>query len=196
MRTVARLLLIALIAIAASLMSVGAASAQSVRTTDARGDVYAMSMDSDSDELTQTNNVAHDIAAVTITHGKYNVRLRMVGSDLRKWSGLMQYAVRTGKGVRVVNQYLGTTRYWQTSLIENAMGDRVPCRGARQSVDRSTEVARVVIPRRCLMRPASIKVAAYTLGIGADGSKIFVDDGLVDGDPGYGAAFTRWLTRN
>lgn len=191
-----RLLLVALVATAASLTSIGAASAQSVRTTDARGDVYAISMDSDSDELSATNNVAHDIAAVTVTHGKHNVRLRMVGTDLRKWSGLMQYIVRTGKGVRVVNQYLGTTRYWQTSLIENAVGDRVPCRGARQSVDRSTEVARVVIPRRCLMRPASIKVAAFTVGIGADGSRIFVDDGLADGDPGYSATYTRWLTRN
>lgn len=196
MRTVARLLLIALTAIAASLMGVGAASAQITKTTDAEGDVYAISIDDETEDFGPSSNVSNDIASLQVTHAPKQVRLRLTGTDLRKSSGMVQYYIRTGSGPRWLYQSLGAAADLPRFIITNDNGRPIRCRGVEHSVNRETEVARVAIPRYCLNRPQAIKLAAFTVGFNSKGTEFFVDDALTEGMPQNDEpGFTPWIKR-
>lgn len=193
MRPVARLLLIALTALAASLMGLGAASAQITKTTDAEGDVYSIRIDDDTEDFSPSDDVSNDIASLQVTHAPKQVRLRLTGVDLRKSSGAVEYVIRTGNGPRWVMQSLGTSRDFPAFMITNSNYDPVRCRGVERSVNRETDVARLAIPRYCLKRPQAIKVAAYTFDF--TDTEVLIDDALTAGMPKDAPGFTPWIKR-
>jgi hypothetical protein len=149
-------------------------------------------------------NTNADITRFTANHTARRVKLITTLRDITAASGEMYYEIRTGTRRYLVIQRLGTR---DAVPFDDApafglyrldgSGDRVRCAGVRRSVDRTTEQARVSIPRSCLGRPRWVRV-----GAGATSYKqtktsftMLQDDAIRDGLVKYNLALSPRIMR-
>jgi hypothetical protein len=131
---------------------------------------------------TAPDNTDTDVTRVGVDHRLHRVVLTTALRDLTATSGFAVHDIRTGTRKFFVLQRLGTDRTLPGFDLSRGNGDRVRCAGVERRVDRAADVATVDIPRRCLGRPAWVRVGTGVVKFDeTDTSTAFwADDALRD----------------
>lgn len=166
------------------------ASAAIWRHDDAVGDVQSQIdvFDEDTGGVTEgefvvaPDNTDTDVSRVRVSHRTHRISLKTTLRDITASSGFVVYDVRTDGRRYSVMQRLGRDRLFPAFDLSGANGGRVKCAGVRRTVDRTANRATVSIPRRCLGRPAWVRVGAGAVkfDLTDTSASYLVDDALRD----------------
>lgn len=169
--------LVAVLALAGALLvsSAGVASAQTWTHTDATGDVLTFSGDSES-AVASPERKPGDVVRIAIAHGGRNVVIRAAMRAVPRGDWLAHAVIRTPRGNFVVTwaRLLGEREF----ALERANGRNVRCAGKTfRTVGNAVEI---VVPRRCLGRPRTIRAGLGVAVFGQAGTT-HADDALRTG---------------
>lgn len=175
---------------ALTLTGMSPASAAQWRHDDAVGDVQTQTttFDEETGEVQEgeptaaPDNTDTDVTRISVNHRTHRVVLRTTLRDVTGKSGIAFYEIRAGARRYSVLQRLGRDRAFPAFYFSRANGDRVRCADVERDVDRAANRATLEIPRRCLGRPAWVRVGAGVAKIeGTETSSTFVaDDAMRD----------------
>lgn len=156
--------------------AVGDVQAQTETFDEGTGDVE------EGEPTTAPDNTDTDITRVAVDHRAHRIVLQTTLRDLTVDSGVVVYEIRTGTRNYSVLQRLGTDKTFPAFAFFRANGDRVRCTGVERNVDRAANVATLNIPRRCLGRPAWVRVGvgALKLDMTETSFSVFSDDAMRD----------------
>lgn len=183
--TARRATLVALLASAATILSTGAAGAQTVRHLDSRGDIVRMSIVGDHVAPVPARRQG-DITWVRATYRRHSLFLsmRFAALTIQRRSQYHYFSVRTSKGNEreaVINS--GRKYPRGVSVLMDRQGDYLRCH-IRHRVSYRHNTVSVRIPAGCLGKPSWVRV-----GFGESNApqsvfgrgRVFVDDGYRSG---------------
>lgn len=130
-----------------------------VLLTDPVGDVWSISEGEDEEWAPTDDAPGADVVRATVRHGRHNLRMRMTFADLRRVEGQHYTATvvhRTGYGALFVST--GPRRWGGRHVLVDEQFGKVRCPGLDHTIDYATERVTMTIPRRCLDRPAWVRV--------------------------------------
>jgi hypothetical protein len=184
-----------------SVATAGTALAQDLSVTDASGDVYSYTQDTDpgTAEPTVANG---DIVKTVFRHTDSRVSARVKFRDLRRRSADAQieiFRIVTNEGVRRdVALYAGDSPYrWSgTTEMSRPNGKTVACNITHQ-INYDTNVVTVSFPRTCVSSPRWIQVGLFSGRMTGGWNTLHLDDAQISGaaDPNAPKLSTTKLRR-
>ena len=151
------------LALAASVVPAGAAAAEDVTSRvilkDPSGDVWAIG-DGEHDGWAPAGDVpTADVVRAVVRHGRANVVVTMTFANLRRVEAQSYSAmVVTPEQYGAAFVMAGPGRWRGRHMLVDGEFGRVRCRGLRHSIDYRADRVEIAIPRRCIGRPAWVKV--------------------------------------
>lgn len=139
-----------------------------------------------------------DVTQVVARHASRTVQVRMDAVDLRASSeeGLMALVrVRTSTGANFDLTGFSGSNGKMMWMFGRTNGERVRCEGLERSVNWTENRADVSIPRRCLGRPAWVRIAGAFITFTQNMQSMAGDDAFTDGEIGNRPRLSRRLAR-
>ena len=169
--------MVVLLALAGLLVmsSAGVASAQTWTHTDPAGDVLTFSEDG-ADGVAAPDRRAGDVVRTAIAHGGRNVVVRAAMRAVPRGDWLAYVEIRTPRGAFEVTwvRAFGGREF----TLERANGRNVRCAGKTFRI--IGNALEIVVPRRCLDRPRTIRAGLGVAVFGQNGAS-HADDALRTG---------------
>jgi hypothetical protein len=176
-----------------AVMAPTAAEAASYHHTDATRDVVSV-IDDDAGSATtpETSRDDGDILTSAVAHGPRRVTMALHLGALEESGDLVvhYFSIATSRHKVRTFTIVAEPGHWQGSVRKlTGRGKPFRCRGVHWSIGYSSKSVTLSVPRRCLGRPAWVRVAMAD-GKG-EGTKDYYDDSqttsfTADGDPRFG----------
>lgn len=121
---------------------------------------------------------AADVVRAVVRHGRYQVRMKMTFSDLRRDEPQQYGAYIVFSRLRFAAVYVNARPgRWQgrhLMIVGRILVDesRVKCRGLKHTIDYATDQVSISVPRRCIGRPDWVKVGMSNFMFPAGGTEI------------------------
>jgi hypothetical protein len=181
-------------AVATLLAVAGPASAQQLRLTDPRGDMWVSAADGSS--LPAPGSSQSDVTRAKVSYRGDKVVVRLKFVDLAKRGSYAQYvAVLQGHRdhrTREIVLEAGPHRWKGRARVYKRHGDLVTNCKVVHRIDYGTEVVRVRVSRACLAEPGSVRANVNIYR--ASGSGVFYSDNPHD-RLDQSDAWTDWVKR-
>ena len=163
--------------LAAVLLPVSPASAATLATTDAAGDVWRSTYDMDTEEETLEpagSPVNADLTRTAVKHTRGKVLLVARYADLRKRTNRFALIVemRTNEGLRRdVGVETVTRDGWGGTAFFGSPQRELPCKGLAHTIDYPAGLVRVAVPRSCLSGPRWVQVRSMAMAFEESGNE-------------------------
>lgn len=190
-------------AVAAALAVVllpSAANAASLVAGDPVGDVQMMTLDSSGDPtgdpvVVPTRTIG-DVTKTSITHSTSAVRVVVYYKALPASGSYNDHEFRfvTNALERTISLEAGTGAWAGKATMYYKSGSRYSCTGLAYRIDYTHHLAIVTVPRSCLGNPAFVKVGVGFIAVA--GSKLYLDDGMVNAGGGDNLVLSKGVYRN
>ena len=175
-----RIRIATVLAVTTSVLVAGSPAYAASRTfADPAGDVVSLGP-ADDETLAEPapDRREGDVLSLRVVHAPKQVRAVMRFDELTRPTGRQQtvhvFSIRTSKGAREDVSLLVDRRHRQGVVVER------PCRATTTRIDYAADTVRITVPRRCLGKPAWVRMGAGGGTITRAGT-LFADDALVDG---------------
>lgn len=199
-RSTWRLAAVTALAIPALAMPVTAAGTDTevsrVVQADSTGDVWAIGAGENAEWVSAGDVPDADVTRAVVTHGRRNVVVRMSFTDLRRKHEAGYWAViYSPEKFRAALVSAGPGLWKGRRLLLNGQFGKVRCRGFTHSIDYDNDIVTMRIPRRCLGRPAWVRVSLQNHSLRGEDEESFQE--LTDNphNTGHESGVTRRVYR-
>ncbi len=177
---------ISTLALAAGLAlgTAGAAAAQTLTVTDARGDVRAYDMESEQETSSPAPGVKNgDILRTVFKHSDRRVSARLKFADLQRKGAMSGYVARvvTNENVRRDVIIFAGPRQWRgDAQMTRPNGNPVDC-DLKHAINYDTNVLTVSFPRSCVSDPRWVRLGAGSFWMNGVTGTAYQDDAQLSG---------------
>lgn len=199
-RPVVTIAVLTAIAVPASALPVTASGPDTTITrvvrTDPVGDVWAIAEGEEGEWVSAGDAPYADVRRAVVRHRRGSVVIRMSFTDLRRVHPAGYWATIYGpKKFRAALVMAGPGRWKGRRMLVNGQFGTARCRGFTHSIDYADDVVTMQVPRRCLGRPAWVRVSLDNYSFRGEDEESFEE--LTDNphNDGHEAGTTRRIYR-